>query len=95
MAEFGIHGVEKHNGEIVVIGRCYSGIIKRGDVFNSLRGDAHVPKSQGQMVNLTVMRMVAYQRDLDEIDEGLTAQLFLSGEPSVAINDGSVLSTER
>ena len=86
--EFGVHGSEMpESGHLSVIGRCYKGPVKPGLVFTVADppdgGDA-VP------VQLEVLRIEAYGHTLDELDEGVTARLFVVG-PSVALPDGCVL----
>ena len=87
MAEFGVHSADVHGETIIVDGRCYQGPLKRGDVFRVLR-----PGDRG--VRLAVERIVAYKRELDEIDEGLTAQLSLRGDGAEFVTQETILSTE-
>jgi hypothetical protein len=77
--------------EIVIIGRCYRGNIRKGDVFVHLRS---IDGTHGTPVHLSVNRLTAYRRDLNEIDEGLTAELCLSGQSGDLVQKDTVLSTE-
>jgi hypothetical protein len=87
MGEFGVHRADVQGEMIVVDGRCYRGPLRRGDVFRVLRpGD--------MVVRLAVERIVAYKRELDEIDEGLTARLSLRGDGGEFLMQGTILSTE-
>lgn len=42
-------------------------------------------------VSLRVERIVAYRRDFDEIDSGMTARLELAGDRQDAVQSGMVL----
>jgi hypothetical protein len=87
MAEFGVHRADVQGELILVDGRCYRGPLRRGDVFRVLR-----PGDRG--VCLTVERIIAYNRELDEIDEGLTARLSLRGDGGELLAEQTILSTE-
>lgn len=93
MAEFGVHEARNVKDGCIVIGRCYRGPLARGDVFSLVRpGPAKEPaKSIG--ILLRVERITAYRRIIDEIDEGLTAELHLSGEGVEHVHAGAVLAT--
>jgi len=89
MSEFGVHCVRQDDGELIVIGRCHRGPLRRGTVSCVVR-----PASGGeQPVNLVVDRIVAYRREPDEIDEGLTAELRVSGVGGELIAPQSVLAS--
>ncbi len=90
MSEFGVHGVEHVGESFFVIGRCYLGPLRLGDVFCT----ASVPGGLSSNVRLTVQTIEAYSRKWDEIDEGLTARLELTGEGGDAVTEECILSTE-
>jgi hypothetical protein len=73
MGQFGIHAVE---GADSVIGRCYRGPLKLGVVFTSFEDESGTMHS----VRLKITRIEAYRRELDELDEALTARLHLRGD---------------
>jgi hypothetical protein len=86
MFAFGIHGVEDVE-PCTVIGRCYKGPLRVGGVFTLFEeegGTAHV-------VRLEVLQIEAYQRELDEIDEGLTARLTLHGSGGQLVKERGIL----
>jgi hypothetical protein len=74
LVEFGVHGVEVVE-PCTVVGRCYKGPLKIGGTFTSFQDEARTEHS----VCLEITQIEAYNRQLDEIDEGLTARLTLSG----------------
>jgi hypothetical protein len=74
MFAFGIHRIELSE-PCTVIGRCYEGPLRVGGAFTSFDdegGTAHI-------VRLEITHIEAYNRELDEIDEGLTARITLQG----------------
>jgi len=90
VGQFGVHGDVAISGEVMqVIGRCYTGPIRIGDVFRS----AQAPSGERVLVALTVVAMDAYGHALDEIQEGLTARLTLRGTGAEHLADETVLST--
>jgi len=96
MAEFGVHGVEYEEGTTIVIGRCYKDTLSVGDTFQLVtllgpRGD----ELESYPVNLTIQRMVAYRQELDEVYEGLTAEIRLTGEGGEQIIPLAVLRTTK
>jgi hypothetical protein len=93
VAEFGIHRVEVDRNQIKVAGRCFSGRIAVGQVFRKaypMEGDG--PERGSMLIELTVERIMAYQHSLEEIDEGLTAELTLRGIGGDILADRWVLS---
>jgi hypothetical protein len=86
MAQFGVHRVEARGDVIDVAGRCYTGPLRRGEVFRCLMPD-------NRSVRLTIERIVAYRHDWEVIDEGLTALISLTGEGGDALVDGVILVT--
>ena len=85
MVEFGVHGVEGQ--ACAVIGRCYRGPLRVGVVlrrFEDRAGRAHG-------VELVVDGIEAYGRRLSEIDEGITARLFLRGDGWGSLEDVGIL----
>lgn len=91
MSEFGVHGLDRMNERGAVIGRCHRGVIRVGDTFAT----AITPGAAPVQVKLQVARIEAYERDLAEVDEGLTARLYLHGEGWAALGPGAVLSTSE
>ncbi len=87
--QFGVHGVE-HEGELtIIIGRCYLGRLRLGDAFvrNTL------PEGTVVTTRLTISQMEAYRHSLEEIEEGLTARITLTGDGGDTVVVGSVLDT--
>jgi hypothetical protein len=93
MAQFGVHGIKVTNDEVVAVGRCYKGPLTTGAVFVLVQPESSGTFEPSQTVNLTVDKIVAYNREITEIDEGLTAELHMSGEGTTAVQVGSILST--
>jgi len=89
MAEFGVHGREQIGELTYVIGRCYQGPLRVGDVFQRFVTADGTELS----VHLKVEGIQAYQHDFESIDEGLTARLRLAGSGTESLADGGVLST--
>ena len=90
--QFGVHGVTGEGLATAVTGRCYVGPICVGDFFDHLisQDEASDP---GQPIRLRVLRIEAYGQSLDELDTGLTARLYLSGDLPAQLADGWVLSS--
>jgi hypothetical protein len=88
--QFGVHGVERASDPTIVIGRCYIGPLRVGDVFvrNQLPAGQEL-----RSIRLTIAHMEAYRHSMDELDEGLTARLTLTGDGGVTIVAESVLGT--
>jgi hypothetical protein len=84
VAEFGVYGVE--TSPCRVVGRCHAGPLRVGHVFTCFVDRAGV----SHPVRLLVARIEAYERALDEIDEGLTARLFLHGDGSLLDDRGAL-----
>ena len=96
MAEFGVHGVEHDKGTTIVIGRCYKDTLAVGDTFQLVTLlEPQGGEAKSHAVNLTIQRMVAYGREMEQIDEGLTAQLRLAGEGGERVIPQSVLHTMK
>jgi hypothetical protein len=94
--EFSADIVEQLTGKLVVKGRCLAGPIRVGWVFTSIYRfkDVRAPfleRLDEQRVALRIDRIVAYKRELTEIDSGLTAMLELSGSEGSLVQSGMVL----
>ena len=87
-------------GEIVrVRGRCYQGPIVRADRFTM----AFVPirtyndkgfdevRTEEQKVHLEVVSILAYQKEIPECSQGMTAELHLAGYGEVGVGERYVL----
>lgn len=59
----------------------------RGGVFTSFEDEG----GTACLVRLEIMRIEAYKRDLDEIDEGLTARITLQGDGGYLLKEGGIL----
>lgn len=86
MIEFGIHSVESvYQQKIHITGRVFHGIVKIGTCFTQAFELEHtapefIPKrNKTAELHLTVESVQAYGIDLDNLDEGLTGLLILSG----------------
>lgn len=84
---FGLHDVTVIGAAVTVIGRCYAGVLGVGAVFTSVVA----ADGTAAPVDLAIVRIEAYQRDLDQIEEGLTARLTLRGPAAAALHAGAVL----
>jgi translation elongation factor EF-Tu-like GTPase len=84
---FGLHGVTVIGDAVTVIGRCYAGVLRVGAVFTSVVA----PDGTAAPAHLAILRIEAYQRDLDQLEEGLTARLTLRGTAAAALLAGAVL----
>lgn len=89
MSEFSIQALKSLGASGSVDGRCYSGTLRVGNVFLTAIG----PDATSQTVRLTIVRMETYQREMRELDEGLTAKLHLQGEGWTHLGVGTVLRT--
>jgi hypothetical protein len=86
MAELGVHGIERI-APCTVIGRCYKGPLRVGGTFTSFEDET----GSTHLVRLEVTRIEAYRRELDEIDEGLTARLTLRGDGAALVQEKGAL----
>jgi hypothetical protein len=86
--EFGIYEIVEDGGNLHVVGRCHKGPIKIGDRFSlqyrleiEMDGGDYGPSSRRNEspIDLVVVCIRAYKRDLRELDEGMTAQMELLG----------------
>jgi hypothetical protein len=96
--EFEVDAVEQKAGAgtFVVRGRCLAGRFGIGSVFDSVfrLTDVRSPnpvRADESSVQLRVDRIVAYRRELNEVDSGLTAMLELSGSGGENVRSGMVL----
>jgi hypothetical protein len=86
MADFGITQAEGE-GPWKVIGRVYKDVLRVGATFTSIvRADG-----SSHRVELRIIRIEAYRRDLDAADEGLTALITVSGHGGEWMEDRSIL----
>lgn len=88
---FGVHSAARLDASSLrVVGRCYRGPIKLG-----MRFEVATSPDQDQVlaVDLVVGRVVAYLRDLPELDEGLTGELLLVADTPTTVLPAWVLST--
>ncbi len=94
MGSFGIHEVTiVAANEFVVTGRCYEEPILIGDIFRFLYelNDEQRPKSE-RRIELKVVRLEAYGRQLKQLEGGLTAAMSLIGTGGEQLRDRFVLS---
>jgi hypothetical protein len=100
MSEFVIYQIWAEGSDRALLyGRCSKGDISVGTVFGFVYDivfDSY--ETSGQNVNtrrveLTVDRIVAYGHELDELNEGITAELAVSGRGLEQLNSGSALSS--
>ncbi len=100
--EFGVEFITERSGDrIGIAGRCYKGPIEIGDVFEAvyqyvpvktLDDYARPSERIGEtLVRLKVESMRAYGRSWQEIHEGLTAEMEVSGEGAELLKPGDVL----
>lgn len=74
-------------------GRCYRGVIFIGQRFT--RSHPPEPLAGGETrLHLIVEAIVIYGRNVDQIEEGLTAEIQFFGDPPNQLAEGWVLSTE-
>lgn len=94
MAEFGVHAVKNVPEGCVVAGRCYRGPLERGAVLLRVWAAGQEGAAGSQPVRLLVVRITAYRREFEELDEGLTAELLLTGDGCDRLAENTVLATE-
>jgi len=94
-SEFAVHEVVSGPEKTLVKGRCLSGIIIIGTVFDSIEKFGVFEQSNeaplSSPINAKVLRIVIYGRIVSEITEGLTAELQVEGSPLPKLDDGDVL----
>lgn len=91
--EFNVDNVIQLDDEYGVQGACNKGIIKIGDIFlvayeyiikNSVVGLRYEYENLGRsdirQVKIQVIRIKAYNRELDELPQGMSGELYLKGE---------------
>ncbi|MEG4013261.1 MULTISPECIES: hypothetical protein [unclassified Microcoleus] len=91
--EFDVDNVTELEEKYCVQGACNKGIIKIGDiflvsyqyiiktsVFEARYEFEKFGRSDIREVKLQVIRIRAYGRDLDELHQGMTGELYLKGE---------------
>lgn len=61
---------------VIVPGRVHQGTIRVGSVFTAVE----VMSAVSSTINLRVDRIIAYGHSLEELPEGMTGELQLSGE---------------
>jgi hypothetical protein len=98
--EFGVDEVAG-SGRIIVTGRCFEGPLSRGDIFEeafrySPAGTLEDYGRPGERlderrVSLLVLSIQAYQREVDELGRGMTAQLELLDDEGNSPLPGEVL----
>jgi hypothetical protein len=97
MGEIGIeYVIGLRNGSASIAVRCYQGKIAVGEMLAS----AYKPSAAGERsdirsISLKIEKIIAYGNELVEMDEGLTAEVILSGEGLSELTDGMVLATSE
>jgi len=74
--EFGVHDFMRNQDSVDVVGRCYKGPIAVGVHFT--KAIAH-GSDQVLLIDLQVVRILAYEKELDELEEGVSARLLFEG----------------
>jgi hypothetical protein len=100
MIEFLVDTIRREINLTYVTGVVNAGIIRLGSAFNWVSGSpasaAERLETGGDIqVLLSVEGIVAYRRELDELHEGMTGQLRLSGEGAETISHGVFLRGMR
>lgn len=97
--EFGIAAIEKADAKcVVLVGRCYRGPIRVGDVFASASRLIAAPlgesprRSSSIETALTLVKIEAYGSSLNELDEGVTARIVLQGRGVAVLSAEMVLA---
>lgn len=100
--EFMVDSVAEESGFLRVRGACNKGTLSIGDKFNEAYrheleqdsdGGYHVSKQYDQRnVALTVEKIRVYGREIDELTEGMTAELLLSGQRADLVKEGDLLA---
>jgi len=70
-----------------VIGRCGDAMLRVGDIFDQIRH----PLDGVKPTRLTVSKIEAYQRSLEELGAGMTAALDVEGEGVEFLRPNAVL----
>jgi hypothetical protein len=99
--EFGISAVTLRGPTLIVEGRCHIGPIRRGDVFTTISEITveRTPERYGPTtlhpiaaVELKVVAIEAYGRELTELTQSLTARMILTGTGGEQVKSDLVLS---
>lgn len=75
-AEFFVHEARLEEGGALVSGIVNKGIVRRGDVCPAARLETRAK----QAVSLSIARIIAYRRELDELPTGMSGELRLVGK---------------
>ena len=94
MNEFMADKVERQSAHIAVRGAVNAGLLRVGTGFThvSQKPRAQAAADDLHPVSLVIVRITAYGRDLDQLPEGMTGELHLSGTGFEAVVDGTFLS---
>ena len=92
---FIVHSVSSVDGMAFVDGRLGDHTLKVGDVFDRSFAsvDTWNAKSDGEPCALTVRRIEAYTKQLDELSPGMTARLCLSGSHLSALKRAAIIES--
>jgi hypothetical protein len=101
--EFGVEQTRKVDDRLFVAGRCFRGPIRLGDVFTEAfkyqpaasLADYETPSRQldgsHREARYKVASLHCYNRYLNQIDGGLTAEIELLGDSTSSLSPGDVL----
>ncbi|MDB9513296.1 hypothetical protein PN499_19050 [Kamptonema animale CS-326] len=91
--EFDVDNVTQLNDEYCVQGACNKGPIKIGDIFlvayqyivkksfiEGIHKSENLGRSDIREVKLQVIRIKIFNRDIDELAQGMSGELYLKGE---------------
>jgi hypothetical protein len=78
-----------------VAGRCYAGLVRRSSVFCRAmpppRDSSAPQRAEPLPVQLVVERISLYGKDVEELQEGLTAEIWMRGTGGDQLLDGWLL----
>jgi hypothetical protein len=90
-AEFLVHDVRVEERDVLVSGIVNKGEIRRGDICCAAR-----PEEQPeQAVSLSIVRITAYRRELDELPTGMSGELQLIGKGANLLKEHDMLEFRR
>ncbi|MFO1044391.1 MAG: hypothetical protein U0941_21680 [Planctomycetaceae bacterium] len=86
MIRFEIDSVESTDGGALICGRVHEGTVRVGSCFTDVK--CSDSKTLNNKVNLRVIRIVAYGHSLDDLPDGMTGELKVSGEGIAQLSAG-------
>jgi hypothetical protein len=92
LVSFLVHSVMSVDGDFLTGGIVDSGAVRCGTVFREvalLREDGS--RGAAEEIELSVVKIVAYQRDIDELPQGMSGGLHLRGRGGHLVKENTTL----